>query len=95
MKWEIGVRAHDFGRMPLSELAPKIADAGFSHIQLALGKALNDFKYSCGVLSNGLARSIEKERHHCPVPTARQHRPILFYQFQKSIPITDMVLGTR
>jgi L-ribulose-5-phosphate 3-epimerase len=61
MKWEIGVRAHDFGRMPLSELGPRIADAGFSHIQLALGKALSDFQYTCGILSNGLARSIEKE----------------------------------
>lgn len=61
MKWEIGVRAHDFGRMPLGELAPRIADAGFSHIQLALGKALSDFQYTCGILSNGLARSIEKE----------------------------------
>jgi L-ribulose-5-phosphate 3-epimerase len=61
MKWEIGVRAHDFGRMQLSELAPRIADAGFSHVQLALGKALNDFQYTCGILSNGLAHSIERE----------------------------------
>jgi L-ribulose-5-phosphate 3-epimerase len=61
MKWEIGVRAHDFGRMPLSELAPRIAAAGFGHIQLALGKALNDFQYTCGILSNGLARSIDRE----------------------------------
>lgn len=61
MKWEIGVRAHDFGRLPVSELAPRIADAGFDHIQLALGKAINDFQYTCGILSNGLARSIERE----------------------------------
>ncbi len=61
VKWEIGVRAHDFGRMPITELAPRIADAGFGHIQLALGKALSDFQYSYGILSNGLARSIEKE----------------------------------
>ena len=61
MKWEIGVRAHDFGRLPLSELAPRIAGEGFGHIQLALGKALSDFQYSNGILSNGLARSIEKE----------------------------------
>lgn len=61
MRWEIGVRAHDFGRMPITELAPRIAAAGFSHIQLAPGKALSDFQYTYGILSNGLARSIERE----------------------------------
>ncbi len=61
MKWEIGARAHDFGRLPIVELAPRIAAAGFGHIQLALGKALSDFEYTYGILSNGLARSIEKE----------------------------------
>lgn len=61
MNWQIGVRAHDFGKRPLAELAPMIAEKGYGYIQLALTKAITDFQYSYGMLSNGLMRSIEKE----------------------------------
>ncbi|MGN0920991.1 MAG: sugar phosphate isomerase/epimerase family protein [Cellvibrio sp.] len=35
-----GIRAHDFGTLPIEELAPKIAASGAKTIQLALAKAL-------------------------------------------------------
>jgi sugar phosphate isomerase/epimerase len=37
---EIGCRAHDFGRLPLGELAGRIAEKGFATLQLAPAKAL-------------------------------------------------------
>jgi sugar phosphate isomerase/epimerase len=61
MEWQIGVRAHDFGRMQLKELAPLISSKGYGYIQLALTKALTDYQYSYGKLSTGLMRTIEKE----------------------------------
>lgn len=35
----LGVRAHDFGRLPTLQLAEKIADTGVHYVQLALSKA--------------------------------------------------------
>lgn len=61
MDWQIGVRAHDFGRMQLKELAPLISSKGYGNIQLALTKALTDYQYSYGKLSTGIMRTIEKE----------------------------------
>jgi len=40
----LGCRAHDFGRLPLGELAARIADAGFDCIQFAPGKAVAGFE---------------------------------------------------
>lgn len=40
----LGCRAHDFGRLPLEELAARIADAGFDCIQFAPGKAVAGFE---------------------------------------------------
>ena len=61
MKWQIGVRAHDFGKRPLTELTGLISAKGYGYIQLALTKAITDFNYSYGLLSNGMMRTIEKE----------------------------------
>lgn len=61
MNWQIGVRAHDFGKRPLTELAGLISAKGYGYIQLALTKAITDFNYSYGMLSNGMMRTIEKE----------------------------------
>jgi len=46
-----GFRAHDIGRAPVRELAGKIADMGFHHIQLALKKAVTGVDASFGSLS--------------------------------------------
>lgn len=40
----LGCRAHDFGRLPLDELAARIADAGFSCLQFAPNKAVAGFE---------------------------------------------------
>ncbi|MDP4183239.1 MAG: sugar phosphate isomerase/epimerase family protein [Bacillota bacterium] len=54
----LGVRAHDFGKMPIEELAKKISEKGFTSIQLALSKAVAGIDASLGKLSPGLARYI-------------------------------------
>ena len=56
--FNIGVRAHDFGKMPVTALAEKIQSFEFSSIQLALKKALTDFEDDAGRLSPGLANYI-------------------------------------
>lgn len=53
----IGLRAHDLGRHQARELARRTKSYGFSHIQLALKKALPGFDSDIQ-LSPGLARSI-------------------------------------
>jgi sugar phosphate isomerase/epimerase len=58
MSIKIGMRAHDFGKLPLVELAGKVGAAGFSSIQLAMAKALADIDSSNGKLSPGLANHI-------------------------------------
>jgi sugar phosphate isomerase/epimerase len=40
----LGCRAHDFGKLPLEELAARIADAGFDCLQFAPGKAVAGFE---------------------------------------------------
>ena len=54
----LGVRAHDFGRMPANELAARIAAQGFSCIQLALNKAIPGLDLRAGDLNSELAREI-------------------------------------
>lgn len=53
----IGVRAHDFGRLPLEELVKKIKDKGFSSVQLALPKALQEVEMDSH-LSPGLTYQV-------------------------------------
>ncbi|MBN2657563.1 MAG: sugar phosphate isomerase/epimerase [Spirochaetales bacterium] len=50
----IGVRAHDFGKMEATELSHRIGEFGFSGIQLALNKAIDGFDRDQGRLSPGL-----------------------------------------
>ena len=61
----IGIRAHDFGRLPAGELAAKIAAGGFSCAQLAVGKAIAGITLKPGLLNPGLAFEIGEEfRRH-------------------------------
>jgi sugar phosphate isomerase/epimerase len=55
---QFGVRGHDFGRLPLAELAGAIAARGYGCLQLALAKALADVDSGPGKLSTGLARHV-------------------------------------
>lgn len=58
----VGVLAHLFGCLPYRELAEKVGEAGFRHVQLALWKAVRDVDFSRpGMLSPGLAASIAEE----------------------------------
>lgn len=58
----VGVLAHLFGSLPYKELAPKVAESGFSHVQLALWKAISDVDFSKpGNLSPGLANAIGEQ----------------------------------
>ena len=36
----IGLRAHDYGKLPVEELFRRITEDGFHHIQLAIPKAV-------------------------------------------------------
>ena len=54
----LGVRAHDFGRMPAEELASHIAAHGFCRVQLALNKAVASLNLQAGDLTAELARNI-------------------------------------
>jgi L-ribulose-5-phosphate 3-epimerase len=58
----VGVLAHLFGSLPYKELAPKVAEKGFTHVQLALWKAISDIDFSKpGNLSPGLASAIGEQ----------------------------------
>jgi L-ribulose-5-phosphate 3-epimerase len=59
----IGVRAHDFGRLPAEELAAKIAASGLSCVQLAVGKAIAGITLKSGLLNPGLAFDIGEAFH--------------------------------
>lgn len=61
----LGVRAHDFGHLPIETLAATIASKGLTSIQLALAKALADVPSPTGGYTPGLARHVRKtfERH--------------------------------
>jgi L-ribulose-5-phosphate 3-epimerase len=54
----IGVIAHDFGKLPVEELAKKIQDKKISYIQLALSKAIAGIDDPAGILNPGLASNI-------------------------------------
>lgn len=61
----IGVRAHDFGRLPAADLAAKIAAKRLVCAQLAPGKAIAGLDLHPGVLTPGLAFDIgEAFRKH-------------------------------
>ena len=59
----IGVRAHDFGRLPAGELAARIAAKGLSCVQLALSKAIAGLDLRPGDLNPGLAFHIGQAFH--------------------------------
>lgn len=50
----IGVRAHDFGKMSPEELSKTISEYGFGHIQLALKKAISEFGDDHNRMSPGM-----------------------------------------
>ncbi len=52
---KLGVRAHDFGKLPVDELASQIASHGLSCVQLAPPKAIEGFDADAGHLSPGFA----------------------------------------
>lgn len=62
---QLGLRAHDLGRLPLEELAKSLKSWGITSIQLAINKALHDVAYRPGCMSPGYARSIREvlEKH--------------------------------
>jgi sugar phosphate isomerase/epimerase len=51
----IGVRAHDFGKLPADVLAKRIADKGFCCTQLAVNKAIEGIDLQRGDMTPGLA----------------------------------------
>lgn len=51
----LGVRAHDFGKLPVDELAARIAARGVCCVQLALNKAIAELDLKPGDLNPGLA----------------------------------------
>lgn len=57
----IGVRAHDFGKMHVQQLSEQIWEYGFSGIQLALKKAIIDIEDDQGKLSPGMGRYFRKQ----------------------------------
>jgi L-ribulose-5-phosphate 3-epimerase len=54
----IGVRAHDFPKLPVEELAARISAKGMASVQLALNKAIKGFDLKRGDLSPGLANHV-------------------------------------
>jgi sugar phosphate isomerase/epimerase len=62
----LGVRAHDFGKLPVDELAARIARRGFSCVQLAPTKAIAGFDADAGRLSPGFACRVREafQRQH-------------------------------
>jgi sugar phosphate isomerase/epimerase len=55
----VGVLAHLFGRLPVHQLAAQVAERGFTHVQLALWKAIDGIDFTRpGKLSPGLAMHI-------------------------------------
>lgn len=55
---KLGILAHTYGKLPAAELARKVAEEGFTSVQLALLKAIGDIDCSPGKLSPGLANHI-------------------------------------
>lgn len=65
----LGVRAHDFGKKSVEELAIQISDKGFTSIQLALSKAVAGIDNDLGKLSPGMANYIGHtfRKHHIQI----------------------------
>jgi L-ribulose-5-phosphate 3-epimerase len=65
----LGVRAHDFGKLPVEELAGRIAGKGFSCVQLAPPKAIAGFDTDHGRLSPGFACHVKEafQRQHLQI----------------------------
>ena len=59
----LGVRAHDFGKLPAEDLAAKIAAHGFCSVQLAPPKAIAGFDTDAGRLSPGFACHVREALH--------------------------------
>jgi L-ribulose-5-phosphate 3-epimerase len=59
----LGVRAHDFGKLPAEELAVRIAAKGLACVQLALSKAIAGIDLHPGDLNPGLAFHIGQAFH--------------------------------
>jgi L-ribulose-5-phosphate 3-epimerase len=55
---QLGVRAHDIGKLNVHELAHKIAQAGFTSVHLALHKAIEGFLPEPGHLSHQIAHEV-------------------------------------
>lgn len=56
----LGVRGHDMEKAPLSDFFANINKKGFHCTQLALSKAIHDFKVNNGVMTPGLALYIKE-----------------------------------
>jgi sugar phosphate isomerase/epimerase len=65
----LGVRAHDFGKLPVEELAERIAAKGFSCVQLAPPKAIAGFDPDLGRLGPDLACHVKEafQRRHIQI----------------------------
>lgn len=57
----IGVRGHDLSKTNIEDLAKAVNSEGFSHIQLALGKALGEYGRLNGKLNSGIMNYIKEE----------------------------------
>jgi sugar phosphate isomerase/epimerase len=93
---ELGVRAHDFGKLPVDELAERISRQGFGCVQLAPTKAIAGFDTDAGRLSPGFACHVREafQRQHIhiavlgcyinpvdPDPTRRQRQVARFKEY--------------
>lgn len=65
----LGVRAHDFGKLPAEELARRISSFGLNGIQLAIAKAIDGINSDTGAQSPGLAAHLRQTfaRHNIRV----------------------------
>jgi sugar phosphate isomerase/epimerase len=54
----IGIRAHDFGKLPANELASRIAAKGLKAVQLAVNKGIAGLDLKAGEMTPGLAWEI-------------------------------------
>jgi sugar phosphate isomerase/epimerase len=59
----LGVRAHDFGKLPVEELARQIAAHGLNCIQLAPVKALAGFDNDTAGIDHGFAAEVRETFH--------------------------------
>lgn len=65
----LGVRAHDFGKLPAEVLAERISEKGFTSIQLTLHEAISDLNVETGMLNPGMAFYIREafSKHHIQI----------------------------